>query len=645
MKMVWRRCLYMSTALWSTVLLASCGPNALLKDIEDKTNATQNQGTTIASQTVADPIFSPPTGTYQTNQQVTISESTPGAVIYYTSASGGATPPNPVSTAAEKYSGAPIQVSGNGTVICIKAMAAESGMYNSNVVTATVTINYNQVSTPQLSVSSGSYSGNKTLGITCPSPAGASIRYTTDGSTPTETTGTPYSAPITVSSTEKVTAIAYKSGFTDSTLAIATYTLPDSTPAFSPVGGTYASAQSVTLSTTMPGATIYYTTNGSTPTSSSTPYTSPIPVTTSQILKAVAGESGWTNSPVGTASYAIDQYYVYVANINGNTVSAFSINTSTGALTAVGSFNTGNGPMSVAVDPQYPFVYVLNYLDGTITAYEITASTGALTAVSGSPFASGVTNDLAIAPTGTYLYAIAGLSNPGKAYAYKINTSTGALTALSGNPYGTSESSSDNSMCVDSGGGYLYTVNQSLNHLTIYPLSSGTPGTSTIGSSAVYPSCCAAEPVNSGQYWVTDYNDAYIYLYNFSGTEQLACQAGTNPSGVAVDTTGRFVYVANHGSSNVSAIKYTYSSNSGSLVGNYAVGSGLNPQSVAVDPTGNFVYVATYNSGEGSSPNGVYAFKMNTSTGALTAVSGSPYTAGSSSGPHGIATAVVAASP
>ena len=48
------------------------------------------------------------------------------------------------------------------------------------------------------------------------------------------------------------------------------------TPTFSPAAGTYSGAQSVTISDATSGATIYYTTNGTTPTTSSTKYTGTI---------------------------------------------------------------------------------------------------------------------------------------------------------------------------------------------------------------------------------------------------------------------------------------------------------------------------------------------------------------------------------
>ena len=77
------------------------------------------------------------------------------------------------------------------------------------------------------------------------------------------------------------------------------------TPAFSPAPGTFKTAQSVTLSAATPGATIYYTTNGSAPTTSSAKYSGPISVRASQVIEAVAVASGYTNSGLARADYVI----------------------------------------------------------------------------------------------------------------------------------------------------------------------------------------------------------------------------------------------------------------------------------------------------------------------------------------------------
>lgn len=79
------------------------------------------------------------------------------------------------------------------------------------------------------------------------------------------------------------------------------------TPTISPSGGAYNSAQSVTISDTTAGATIYYTTDGSAPTTSSTQYSGPITVSASGTVKAISAANGSQNSAVATATYTITQ--------------------------------------------------------------------------------------------------------------------------------------------------------------------------------------------------------------------------------------------------------------------------------------------------------------------------------------------------
>jgi glucosylceramidase len=81
-----------------------------------------------------------------------------------------------------------------------------------------------------------------------------------------------------------------------------------STPTFSPPPGTFTAAQSVTLADTTSGASIYYTTDGSTPTGSSTLYSSasPISVAKATTIQAIAAAPGYKNSAVASGAYTIN---------------------------------------------------------------------------------------------------------------------------------------------------------------------------------------------------------------------------------------------------------------------------------------------------------------------------------------------------
>jgi hypothetical protein len=137
--------------------------------------------------------------------------------------------------------------------------------------------------------------------------AGATIYYTTDGSTPT-TASTKYTGAISVTSSKTIKAMATASGFSNSAVASAAYVIQSAaaTPTFSPVAGTYSSTQSVTISDTTAGATIYYTTDGSTPTTSSTKYTGAISVAATTTIRAIASATGFSNSAVASATYTIN---------------------------------------------------------------------------------------------------------------------------------------------------------------------------------------------------------------------------------------------------------------------------------------------------------------------------------------------------
>ena len=167
-----------------------------------------------------------------------------------------------------------------------------------------------QVAAPTFSPPSGAYSSTQTVTISS-STQGATIRYTTDGSAPTEAVGTVATASVSVATSETLKAIAYEAGSADSTVTTGTYVINDATgkvsaPTFNPPGGTYASGLSVAIACPTSDATIYYTTDGSIPTSSSAVYSNSISLEgdgTTTTVRAIATRAGRTYSEVETAAY------------------------------------------------------------------------------------------------------------------------------------------------------------------------------------------------------------------------------------------------------------------------------------------------------------------------------------------------------
>lgn len=155
---------------------------------------------------------------------------------------------------------------------------------------------------------------------------------------------------------------------------------PAAVPVFSPAAGAYTSGQTVTISDPTPGATIYYTTNGTTPTTSSTVYSSAITVSTSATIEAIATANGYSSSAVASATYTINLPPTFT--IAGTAVSvapgAITENTSTVTVTPSNGF-TGTVSLSCAITPRAASDPATCSLPASITISGSTAQTITLT--------------------------------------------------------------------------------------------------------------------------------------------------------------------------------------------------------------------------------------------------------------------------
>jgi sugar lactone lactonase YvrE len=312
---------------------------------------------------VGTPAFSPTPGGFGPTQSVTITSSTAGASIYYTT--NGTTP-----TAASTLYSAAITVSSTTT---LKAIAIKALYVDSAVATGTFTIN-GAVAAPTFSPNGGSFGPAQTVSITS-TTSGATIYYTADGSTPT-TSSTLYTSAFSVASTRTLRALAVKSQFSNSTVSSATFTINGTvdTPLFSVAAGQYSATQNVTISTTVTGTTIYYTTNGTTPTISSTVYSGPVAISSILTLQAFAVKANYTNSGVRSAIYNVTTYGT-ISNIAGNNV--IGSDGDGGAATSANLYQ----PSGIAVDSSGN-IFIADTQNNTVR--KVTTATGVISNYAGT---------------------------------------------------------------------------------------------------------------------------------------------------------------------------------------------------------------------------------------------------------------------
>jgi alpha-tubulin suppressor-like RCC1 family protein len=292
---------------------------------------------------VASITLSPTGGTYTSARMISMATTSPGVTIRYTV--DGTTP----AESSTVYS-TPLTV---GTSTTVKAIGFRFQWTTSAVVSATYTMNFGTLAAPVFSPGTGTYTSEAVVSLSA--LAGATIRYTTNGSAPT-TSSPVYGIPLVLTATTPINAKAFHPDYIASATSTATYTIAVATPVLSPTAGTYVAGQGITASTATPGATLTFTTNGVAPTSASTLFPAGGIVAGNFTVKLAAWKAGATPSAVVTAVYEVTGTLTAARIVGGEAHSlasrpdglAFGWGTNTSWQVGDGTNTTRNLPVIVS---------------------------------------------------------------------------------------------------------------------------------------------------------------------------------------------------------------------------------------------------------------------------------------------------------
>jgi 6-phosphogluconolactonase len=281
-------------------------------------------------------------------------------------------------------------------------------------------------------------------------------------------------------------------------------------------------------------------------------------------------------------------HFLYAVNNDlAGGVFAFSIAGGSGSLVPLNGglpYPTGASPQSLAFDATGGFLYVLNLTDNSISSFSLDPATGALTPLTTYPITAANPNPepRQMARAGNFLYLAEYANNSVEVFAI---AGTGGLTqGVAGSPFATD--SGPFSLAIDPSGSVLYTAN-------LGATAGGSVSAFTVNSSSGVLTPASVRPLA-------------IPVYNY----------------ISIDPQGKFLFVTEANA--VAVYPITQSTGMlGAAVPGPAFAAGSFPYSVSVDLTGQFAYVA--NDGAAS----VSQFMLDSDTGVLTPMQGSPVAAGS----------------
>jgi 6-phosphogluconolactonase len=317
-----------------------------------------------------------------------------------------------------------------------------------------------------------------------------------------------------------------------------------------------------------------------------------------------------------------------------------------------GTVGATQAPITVACSLASEIAVAANSTTSNISVYAVDPTTGALSPVPGSPFATGATpKSVAVDATGQYvLVANSGSSNIS---VYSINTTNGFLTPVAGSPFLTG--TRPTGVTVDAVSNVIYVPESASDTIAEYSINPTNGALTAISGS---PFATPLEPgfdgvpqaVGNLSPVIIDATGGYLYAsyqYDFPRTQTatgfLGYSIGANGGGLsllpsnpfaaaigscfcirpmAIAPNGHFLYQSTLGIMNY-VQSYSVDASTGALsalTGTPFAATGAD--SIAIDPTSSFLYVSD------DTDIALLAYSINSTTGALTLLPGSPYATG-----------------
>ncbi|MBI4328076.1 MAG: chitobiase/beta-hexosaminidase C-terminal domain-containing protein, partial [Chloroflexi bacterium] len=303
--------------LYATGTPFSLGTNGLLKVIGIRDGFVSSDVVSNAfSLTAANPKISPAGATNNNDVAVTLSSATTGADLYWTINGSDPSPANGIKQA----SGDSFTLGTNGT---LKVVAVKSGFVDSQIISADFSL---KVADP--TILPDGITTNNTLAVTLSSTTtGARLYWTIDGSDPTENSAL-YGGPFTLGTNGVLKVKGFKNGYVSSAVVSSTFNLVVAKPTITPAGATNNNAVTVALDSATPGAQLYWTIDGSDPTTGSALYAGSFSLATNGVLKVKGFKDGFVASEIASAPFDLKVATPQVTPASGTNINTVTVNIS-----------------------------------------------------------------------------------------------------------------------------------------------------------------------------------------------------------------------------------------------------------------------------------------------------------------------------